>query len=331
MEGEHMRRASLRLTAIALSLLALQLTSGCSRSRHGSDERYYLLATNIKIPYWQVAADGLLRAATDLGVQAEMVGPEKYDATEEREHFRNIVGRKPAGILVSVADPEVLKSEIASAIAAGIPVVTIDSDAPGTKRLFFIGTNNYQAGLTGGRLLAKRLGGKGSVVVLTMPAQANLVERRRGYEDAFAETGIRIVDTIDVQGEPSVAFDKTMALVESNKVPDAFVCLEAMGGPEVAEVLSRKNIRDKLIIAMDTDERTFTWIEKGTILATIGQKPFTMAYVGLRMLDDLHHNKPQPLDTDWSRTLHALVPSVVDTGSTLIDQSNLNEVRSQTK
>ena len=93
--------------------------------------------------------------------------------------------RKASGILISVADPGLLKDDIDQAVAAGIPVVTVDSDAPASKRLFFIGTDNYHAGQIGGQRLAKEINGKGNVVVFTIPEQANLKERLRGYRDAL--------------------------------------------------------------------------------------------------------------------------------------------------
>ena len=147
-------------SAAGLTFVGLVLLSACSQPRHAGDERYYLVASNIKIPYWQAAAEGLNRAASEMKVTAQMVGPDKYDPNEQREHFRSAVAKKPSGILVSAADPELLKGDIDAAIAAGIPVITVDSDAPGSHRLFFIGTNNYQAGLTGGRLLVRSSAGK---------------------------------------------------------------------------------------------------------------------------------------------------------------------------
>ena len=72
----------------------------------------------------------------------------------------------PAGILVSAADPELMRDAIDSAAAAGIPVITIDSDSPKSKRLTFIGTNNYQAGQMSGNFSAKELNGKGNVIAL---------------------------------------------------------------------------------------------------------------------------------------------------------------------
>src|SRR5689334_1863568 len=99
-----------------------------------------------------------------MGVAAEVVGPDNYDPKAEAQAFRDAIAKNPAGILVSVTDPNVLKDPIDAAIAQKILVVTIDSDAPASKRLTFIGTNNYQAGMNGGRVLAERLHGKGNVV-----------------------------------------------------------------------------------------------------------------------------------------------------------------------
>ena len=87
-----------------------------------------------------------------------------------------------------MADPTLMKDDIDQAVAAGIPVITVDSDAPASKRLFFIGTDNYHAGQIGGQRLAKELNGKGNVVVFTIPEQANLKERLRGYRDALEAT-----------------------------------------------------------------------------------------------------------------------------------------------
>ena len=77
-------------------------------------------------------------------------------------------------------------------------------------------------------------------------------------------------------------------------------------------------------MAMDTDPETLDWIQKGGIAATIAQKPYTMAFVGLQMLDNLYHHKPSVMDEDWSKDSFAPIPSFVDTGSALIDKSNID-------
>jgi len=68
--------------------------------------------------------------------------------------------------------------------------------------LLFIGTNNYQAGVTGGEVAVKHLKSKGDVMVFTMPNQANLKERLEGYKSVFASyPQIKIVEVVDVHGE----------------------------------------------------------------------------------------------------------------------------------
>lgn len=304
---------------------ATLLLTACGGSPHAPEESYYLVATNIKLPYWQSAAAGARAAALQLGVKYEFVGPDTYDPRGQQAEFRRILGKKPTGILVSPADPELMRPDIDRAIEQGVPVITIDSDSPASKRLFFVGTNNYQAGVMGARVVASRLKGKGTVAVFTMPGQANLNERLSGYREVFgAHLGIRITDTIDVQGSQAVAFDRTKELVERGKqMPDAFVCLEAISCEEVAEVLSRNQIRDRVVVAMDTDQGTLEWIQKGLIAATIAQKPYTMAFTGLKLLDDLHHHKPPALDSAWGQNPFSPIPTFVDTGATLIDQSNV--------
>jgi ribose transport system substrate-binding protein len=295
-------------------------------AEHSTDELYILISANIQVPYWKAAGAGFMQAASQLKVRAEFVGPDGYDPKAEKDAFTAALAKKPTGILVSAADAKLLKDSIDGAIAAGIPVLTVDSDAPESKRLFSIGTNNYEAGLTGGQRLATELKGKGNVVVFTMPGQANLAERLHGYRDALdTHPQIKITRVVDIAGDPRVAFDTTTEIVgkEKDKV-DAFVCLEALAGKEVASVLASNKVSGKVVIAMDTDPDTLDWIRKGMIAATISQKPYTMTYVGLQMLDELYHHKLSSLTTDWSKSSFSPIPSFVDTGSALVDKSNVD-------
>jgi len=316
-----MRRFS--LACLLVLVLVLPLIT-CS-SEHSSDELYVLVSANIQVPYWKAAGGGLSQAGAQLKVRTDFVGPDEYDPKAEKEAFDKVLTRKPTGILVSAADASLLKDSIDAAINAGVPVITIDSDAPASKRLFFIGTNNYQAGVTGGQRLAAELKGKGNVVVFTMPAQANLAERLRGYRDALeSHPEIKIARIVDIAGDPRVAFDTTTEILgkERDKV-DAFVCLEAQAGKEVATVLNSNKITGKVVVAMDTDPDTLEWIRKGVIAATISQKPYTMSYVGLRILDSLYHHKLNSLTADFSKDSFAPLPAFVDTGSSLVDKSNV--------
>ena len=309
-----------------LLVLALMFAwAGCA-SQHSADENYYLVTINKQIPYWQAAGAGFLHAASQMKVKAEFVGPDTYDPKAEQLEFEKLLQSKPTGILVSPASGQLMRADIDQAIAAGIPVITIDSDSPESKRLFFIGTNNYQAGVMGAKVAAAQMRGKGNVVIFTMPGQANLDDRLRGYRDIFASyPGLKIVRLVDIHGDPRVAFDTTEQIIGQKKEKvDGFVCLEALAGKEVGEVLDRYHVTGKTVVAMDTDPDTLDWIKKGVIAATVAQKPYTMSLVGLEMLDDLYHHKLRSLEQNWAQDPFSPLPAFVDTGATLIDKSNVD-------
>jgi ribose transport system substrate-binding protein len=299
--------------------------SSCSTPAHSPDEKYYFVASNVKLPYWDTAKDGFMHGISSMKVKGEMVGPDTYDPQEEQKEFQRVEKLKPAGILVSAADAALLKPDINLAIADGIPVVTVDADSPDSKRLFLVGTNNYEAGHMGGVRLAQLVKNKGNVVVFTMPGQANLDDRLKGYKDALADhPTVKIGDVVDIKGDPRVAFDVTQEILTKRKDKvDAFVCLEASAGQEVAEVLHRANVTDKVVLAFDTNDDTLKWIQQKVIAATIAQKPWTMSYIALQMLDHIHHNPPPSLDHSFANDTFSTLPNFVDTGATLIDLDNV--------
>ena len=312
---------------VALSVLALGVvfTTGCG-ARHSDKEVYYMIATNINLPYWQTAAAGFKAAAAQYKVTAKVVGPDTYDPKAELTELHNAIAAKPSGILISVADASVLQSEIDAAVNAGIPVITMDSDDPGSRRLYFIGTNNLEAGQMGGKRLIQKLGGKGNVVFFTLGGQPNTDERLKGFKDVLAtRPDIKIVDVFDIKGDARNAFDKAqedMALTGPKKI-DAFVCLEASSGKTVADAVKRAG-GGRELVAFDVDQDTLDAIKAGTIDATIAQKPYTMGYVGLNSLDEVFHSPPKQVGKDYSADSFAPYPVFVDTGTSLVDQSNVD-------
>jgi ribose transport system substrate-binding protein len=309
-----------------LLFAALLSLTGCGY--HNDKEKYYLISANIQLPYWQAASSGIRRATHEMQVQSQFAGPNSYDAQAEVQAFREAVAAKPAGILVSPADPKLMAPEIDKAIEAGIPVITVDSDAPDSKRLFYVGTNNYDAGQLGAQVAIKNSNGKGNFMVFTMPGQANLDARLDGYRKAFAaHPAMKIVQVVDIHGQPTAAFDAASASLAkkgADKI-DGYLCLEASAGKEVAQVMKNYKMTDRLIIAMDTDQETLDAVRDGTIAATIAQKPSSMTYVGTMMLDTLHHHPPNSLNQNWQADPYSPVPAFVDTGATLIDKSNLDD------
>jgi ribose transport system substrate-binding protein len=310
---------------LPLMTIAVLALTGCQR--HSHSEMYYMISNNLKLAYWKTAAEGFNQAAAEYHVQVKVVGPDTYDAQAELTELQHAIAAKPAGILISVADATIFQSEINAGIDAGVPIITVDSDAPHSHRLFFIGTNNLEAGHLGGQRLVSQLpGGKGNVVFFSMPGQPNLDERFKGYQDVFADhPGIKTVEVVDIKGESTAAFDKTQQYMSQtgDKKIDAFVCLEASAGKEVASVLKNAN-SNRVLIAMDVDPDTLNLIKSGVINATIAQKPYTMGYIGLKALDQIFHDGPKTFRSDYSVDTFSPFPAFVDTGTAVVDKVNVD-------
>ena len=80
------------------------------------------------------------------------------------------------------------------------------------------------------------------------------------------------------------------------------------------------------IVAFDKDPETLDFVHQGAIAATIAQKPYVMGYYGLKFLDDLHHNAVHEFK-EWNTAPVAPVPTFVDTGTAVVDKTNLKIFR----
>ncbi len=316
---------SLKQAGIALLALGIALITGCER--HSTKEVYYLVTANAALPYWQTAASGFNHAAAQYKVTAKVVGPEGYDPQAELAELNKAIAAKPAGILISVADAAVLQPQIDAAISQGIPVITVDSDAAGSRRLYFIGTNNEQAGELGGKRLIEKMNGKGNLLVFTIAGQPNIEDRLKGVKTALAaKPEIKIVDVIDIKNDARTAFDKAQEVLPETgaKKIDAFICLESASGKMVSDAIKRSNATDRVLVAFDVNQDTLDGIKGGTIDSTIAQKPYTMGYVGLKALDEIFHNPPKQLNKDYSVDSFSPYPLFVDTGTSLVDKNNVD-------
>ena len=213
-------------------------------------------------------------------------------------------------------------------MSQGIPVICIDTDAPDSRRVLFIGTDNHRAGAEGGGHLGQLLHGAGRVVVIAIPGQANQEERIAGAREALGSYAkIKVTNTLDDRGDPRSANDQISALLDQKEKIDGILCLEASGGPGAAEALHRLGQEGKItIVAFDKNPETLDWISNGVITGTIAQKPYTMSYYGLKFLDDLHHNIVHEF-RDWRNAPASPLPTRVDTGTAWVDKSNVDAFR----
>jgi ribose transport system substrate-binding protein len=318
------RNIPILLPAILLS----GLLAACQQPYHQPEERYVFVAFNTGLPYWQEAEAGLNDAAKQMGVKAELTGPAAFSAEEELKAFQQAVAQKPSGIMLSAANPDIFKEPINTAVLQGIPVICVDADSPDSKRVMFIGTDNFRAGQESGKRMAEVLGGKGNIAVISIPSQFNISERMRGVTEALKKyPAVKISKTIDDKGDSRVADDAISAMFRGKDKPDGIISLEASGGSGAADALHIVSMEGKVpVVTFDKDPETLDWIQRGAITATIVQKPYVMGYYGLKFLDDLHHNAVHEFK-DWRTAPAPPMPAWVDTGTAIVDKNNIAAFR----
>ncbi len=118
---------------------------------------------------------------------------------EQARAMEDMIAQGVDAIGVSCNDPDGCIDPINKAVAAGIEVMTWDSDAPDSDRFTYLGVSNYDGGRAAADLLVRSMGEEGRVALLTgVPGALNLEERIRGFTDVITENypNIEIVTTV---------------------------------------------------------------------------------------------------------------------------------------
>ncbi len=323
---------NVRRGCIVFLLLTGVLLSSCGNGGGGDDEGaveqgkrrdlYFLVSAMGANSYFYDHKMGLEKAGELFGVETQYKGPPDWNMPAMIQSIELAVARDPGGIMV-IGFEESLNDAVDKAVEAGIPVVTLDSDLPNSKRVAFVGTGNYGAGYRGGLKLAELVGGRGKVAVLTKVGQPNLEERVRGYREALAQyPDIEIVRVADTKSEVPMAAQAAAAVLAA--IPDlaGFGCVEAAGGAGCATALREADMAGKVkVVAMDRDNDILNYIREGVIDATIAQQTALMAYYGLAILYQLNHHEI-PISSDNGAAGVTGAPRVIDTGTVLVDKSN---------
>jgi ribose transport system substrate-binding protein len=320
----------LSLIALAAALVALSACApkagpaqAAAPADSTSDQLYVEVSALGNLDYFYDHKMGMEMVGKELGVRTEYVGPAEYDMNAMVAAFEQAIAKKPAGIVVVGFEPS-LNSIVDKAVDMGIPVVTVDADLPGSKRMAFVGTGNFNAGVVGGNKLADLIGKKGKVAIMLKPGQSNLEERVAGYKQALAQyKDIKIVQLVDTQSDPVVAAQAAAALLQ--KYPDlaGIACVEAAGGSGAATAVREAGKAGKVnIIAMDRGAEVLSAIEEGVISASVAQQTALMPYYATAILYN-YVNSKVAITSDNKAAKVSGIPVVVDTGAIVVDKDNV--------
>jgi ribose transport system substrate-binding protein len=272
------------LLVILLSLLTLVFQLGYTQQIHVA-----VIGKSVH-PYWSEVELGVKKAASDLKIKATFFVPQKEDIPAQIAQMESFIAMGVNGIAVAPSDPTAIAPTIEKALAKGIPVITLDTDAPQSKRLVYIGTDNYSAGKLAGQVMAQLLGVRGGKIAIGTGSLTamNSLERMRGFMDGIAQNKRAVVVT-----KPALCdFEDTgraVTLAEQALLtyPDlrGFFGVYAFNGPAAAKAVKSANkVGQVLIVCFDTTPEHMQLIKEGVIAATIGQRPYMMGYKSVEIL-----------------------------------------------
>jgi len=300
-----------------------EVTDGKSAVAQHTDQLYVEVSALGNLDYFYDHKLGMRLAGKAMGVRTEYVGPAAYDIPAMITAFEQAMAKKGIKGIVVVGFEPALEPIINKAMAAGIPVVTVDADLPNSKRIAFVGTGNYKAGLEGGAKLAELIGGKGKVALMTKVGQSNLEERISGYKDALAKfKDISLVQIVDTQSDAVIAAQVATAVLRKNTDLAGIGCVEAAGGTGAATAVKEAGLVGKVkIVSMDRGNEVLEQIGKGVISATVAQRTALMPFYAVQILYNMA-NQDIPITKDNVRAQVSPVPSYVDTGVIIVDRTN---------
>jgi len=272
--------------------IVLSFLAGCAAPSGPPLKRFAVIPKALHIPVFEYARIGAEREAKKLGVEVLWRGPESTDEIRQKEILESFVAQRVDGIAISCLNGDLLTDAIDRAVAAGIPVVTWDSDAPKSKRQAFYGVNDVDGGRALGDGLATLLGGKGKVAIITALGADNLQKRLEGARAALqAHPDIRIVEEFDVKDD-AVRVAEIIAEA-TQRYPDLDGWLSVGGWPVfVRNALDPVNPARTKVVAFDTIPPAPDLLRAGKVQLLVGQKYFGWGEESVKLLNDLATGHP---------------------------------------
>jgi simple sugar transport system substrate-binding protein len=258
--------------------------------------------------------EGVQKAAKDLGVDATLIGPANGSAEEQVSELQTLITQKKVdGLAVSSASSSALKPVIAQAYNAGIPIISFNTDNPGSKQMAFIGQDLKKSGESLAERFKKELGGKkGKVMVFSVDTGAGWShDRFSGFQEGMKGSGLEVKGPVNTGDEPSQAFTAVQNAMTANKDAIAIASLDCCS-VDAAAKWAQQNNADIPVVGFDVLPQTANYIRDGVVEFTISQNPSKQGYEAVKVLND-YLVKDKPIKS-------------VDTGALFVDKSNIDKV-----
>jgi ribose transport system substrate-binding protein len=237
-------------------------------------------------PYWANVEKGVKDAAAKLGVQADFFVPTKEDVAAQISTMEGYIAQGYKGIAVAPSDPKAMQATIKAGMDAGIPVITLDTDAPASVRLAYVGTSNKAAGVVAGQEMAKLLPNGGKVAFGTGSLTAlNSLERMEGFREGMG-TKITVIEPVNNDKEDSAtALELANATLVANADLAGAFGVYAYNGPAWANAIREQGKVGKVkIVCFDATDQHIAFLQEGVIDVLVAQREYFQGYKSVELL-----------------------------------------------
>ena len=264
-----------------------------SEEAGGDDVKVAVLIKGTDSSFWQKVGDGAKAYADEHeGVTVEVQGPpSEADIEESLSLLENVILSKPDAIVLGSNAAEGANAALAEAAAAGIPVVTVDTQLPSEDVVSHLATDNIKGGELAAEAMVKymtdnniSLEGKVAIVAAVAGVQT-IIDRDGGFINKMKELApnIEVLEPQYVDNEIDTAMQVTENLITS--LGDELVGIYADNnhtGDGVAKAIEQASLQDKVtVVAFDDDQEELDALKNGVIKALIIQDQHNMGYSGV--------------------------------------------------
>lgn len=238
-------------------------------------------------PFWSVVQNGVLAAADDMGVTANYTAPGTFDMVAMAQLIDTAVASEPDGLVVSLPDADALGPSIQAAVAAGIPVISMNSGSDTYKDLgilVHVGQTEYEAGFGGGERMAA-VGVTNALCINQEVGNAALDLRCGGFSDALAEAG-GVVEVVGVDlADPAGSQATIEGALANNPDVNGILTLGPTGSaPALAALEASGQLGTIPLATFDLSPEVLQAIVDGDMLFAIDQQQYLQGYLPVAML-----------------------------------------------
>jgi ribose transport system substrate-binding protein len=303
------------IAALAAAGLIAAVSTAAAKDKY----TFALVPKAMNNPFFDLAHEGCMAAEKEMkNIECLYIGPGEHTESEQIQIIQDLVARRVDGIAVSPSNAPAMATALRAAKAAGIPVLTWDSDLlPQDKqfRAAFVGTHNYEIGVNLAKLAQKLAPSGGTLCLQTGGASAaNHNERLQGIRDTLgSRTGTTPPGEplkgekgwTEVAGCPLITDDDSAKAVQGltdilAKYPDLAVFITTGAFTQWSDNAFRQAmapVADKLksgklvFLSADTLAMQMKQLQDGLSDGQVGQRPFEMGKLAMARLMDLVQGK----------------------------------------